>query len=173
MRNPSRLHQTVVMLVGMLGVCGVVSAASLDEEAAQLMHQRMSTVFRQCGGDHFTKYTLPHIKGYQLEQYRELTLKVTSYPVSQIDTMNGVEWKGSGVVVATAMRTLQHGQFHRPSQSILDKAIRPSTPADQWSEWSWGGGPLISGSKKHGQWSIDLPGWFNNRQAPDCASIPQ
>src|ERR671915_466241 len=91
MRNPSRLYRTIVMLVGMLDACGVVSAASLDEEVAQLMHQRMSTVFQQCGGDHFTKYTLPHVKGYQLEQYRELTLKVTSSPVSQIDAMNGLE----------------------------------------------------------------------------------
>ena len=131
MRNPSRLYRTIVMLVGMLDACGVVSAASLDEEAAQLMHQRMSTVFQQCGGDHFTKYTLPHIKGYQLDQCRQLTLKVTSYAVSQIDTMNGLEWKGSGAVVATAMWTLQHGQFHRPSQSMLDKAMGLSTPADQ------------------------------------------
>jgi hypothetical protein len=44
MRNPSRLHQTVVMLMGMVGVCGVVSAASLDAEAAQFMPQRMSPV---------------------------------------------------------------------------------------------------------------------------------
>jgi hypothetical protein len=66
MRNLSCLHRTVVILVGTLGVCGVVSAVSFDEEAAQLMHQRMSAVFRQCGGDHFTKYMLPHVKGYQL-----------------------------------------------------------------------------------------------------------
>lgn len=44
LRNPNRLHRTVVMLVGMRGVCGVVSAASLNAEAAQFMPQRMSPV---------------------------------------------------------------------------------------------------------------------------------
>jgi hypothetical protein len=117
------------------------------------------------GYDYFSKQTFRgNPDTYIIGQFKELTTRVTPYPLTKVDPLNGIEWKGIIHFTATVMREFAHGR-------MFSQMLSTHKP-DVWSEWRESGILAVLGipvEKKNGR--IDMKR-STERTSMDCATIP-
>jgi hypothetical protein len=92
--------------------CLAAVAQSLDQEIEAEAHKLLPALFTKCGEDYFSKQTFrDNPDTYIIGQFKELTTRVTPYPLTKVDPLNGIEWKGIIHFTATVMREFAHGRM--------------------------------------------------------------
>jgi hypothetical protein len=157
--------RNLILLQLCLLACSAAVAQSLDQEIEAEAQKLLPTFFTKCGDDYFSKQTFRgNPDTYIIGQYKELTTRVTSYPLTKADPLNGIEWKGIIHFTATVKREFAHG----PMFSQFLSTHKP----DVWSEWREMGILAALGipvERKNGRITMNRP---TDRTSMDCATIP-
>src|ERR1039458_4434721 len=98
----------ILLILAVIGLatilCGQVPRAELQSHVDQFWAQRL----RSCDGLWYSAhYTGTSKHDQQLDayiEYKDARWLTTPYPISQVDSLNGVQWRGNTTLVATANR---------------------------------------------------------------------
>lgn len=174
----SRLMLIVLLaLPAFLTSCPEHAESPLRREAEKRAQKWWETSVARCGDDYYTRVKWSDVvlggvaKENELYQLKRASYYVKENPVSEATKLNGIEWQGRIVVVATAHRKRYtdgsgwsawsdgvpeyHSEFLRGvASSILDKGF----------------------NKEKGRWSIDEDGrevdGDPSHVKPACSEIP-
>ena len=122
-------------------------AASISELGPQKAAEALlAQKITKCGNSHYTKDLDPGGYPLGLYEFKDLSIKITASPLTEADKLNGIEWKGTVILVAKASRPFKAEGFERK-------------PA--WQAWENGAKidhQNISGSlaKRKGRWHLEL-----------------
>lgn len=129
-------------------------AASISElgpqkAAEELLAQRIT----KCGNSHYTKDLDPGGYPLGLYEFKGLSIQITASPLTEADKLNGIEWKGTVILVAKASRA-----FKVPGMLEGGKV---GATKQEWLAWENGAKidhQNISGSlvKRNGRWHLQL-----------------
>lgn len=139
------------------------AASSGKSEAQQEAEKFWSTQVTKCGDSYFRKEVLPKKNGYVLlYEMKDPTVLAEANQVTEADSLNGIEWKGSTTFSPKASRVW--GQ-----------------ESGSWFPWKKGAGnvpELTYGMKKvKGVWSIDTERHWSREETSkyvpvDCSQLP-
>jgi hypothetical protein len=174
MRSVHRFRMTASFLLSLILLqlcplaCMVAAAQSPEQEMEAEARRLLPTFFTKCGDDYFSKQTFRgNPNTYIIGQYKELTPRVISHPLSKADPLNGIEWKGIIQFTASVMREFAHGK-------MFSQVLSTHKP-DVWSEWKESGMMAVHAlpiEKKNGRITTDQRGPME-RASIDCAAIPR
>jgi hypothetical protein len=174
MKSMERFHKVNALLCRLmlpqlyLLACLAAAAQSPEQEMEAEAYRLLPTFFTKCGDDYFSKQTFRgNPNTYIIGQYKELTPRVISHPLSKADPLNGIEWKGTIQFTASVMREFAHGKTF----SGLLSTHKP----DVWGEWKELGimaAYAFPIEKKNGRITADQRGPME-RASIDCAAIPR
>lgn len=156
-----------LMAVQLILICSIhcdlvlasVSSASVDlntEAAAEAKKFIEARASLYASGEWFSKRNAFHSTN-QYFQIKQLSYSITEDTLTVVDRLNGVEWKGSMVLRADAVRNIYY----------------PYESADKWSEWSAYKTVNLVFKKKRGTWRFDSAGWSWGGMIPSATEIEQ
>ena len=147
--------------------CSNMATSGLEGEAKKAAEELLGQKITKCGDSHYTEDLDPG--GYPLGLYKfnDLSTQITPSALTEADKLNGIEWKGTVILVAKATRPFK----------VPEGTIGLSKP--QWLAWENGAKidhQNISGSlaKRKGRWHLELQiGVMRLNLKPiKCSEIP-
>jgi hypothetical protein len=139
---------------------------SPQKAAEQLLWKKVT----KCGDSHYTKDFGPGDGLLGLYEFKGLSIKITASPLTEADKLNGIEWKGTVILVAKASRA-----FKVPGVAEGQLFAREKV----WLNWENGAKidhQTVSGSlaKRKGRWHLQLQTGVMglNLKPVKCSEIP-
>lgn len=126
-----------------------ISKLGPQKAAEELLAQKIT----KCGNSHYTKDLDPGGYPLGLYEFKNLSIQITASPLTEADKLNGIEWKGTVILVAKATRA-----FKVPGMLEGGKV---GATKQEWLDWESGAkidhqsvyGSLL---KKKGRWHLQL-----------------
>lgn len=137
------------------------AALGLEGEAKKAAEEFWGTKITKCGNSHYTAG-----EGLVFHEFMGLSIGVFPSPISEIDKLNGIEWKGLTRLFAKATRA-----YHPKGW----EGWGPDSA--RWLDWIEGAkveGKDVDAliSKKKGRWHVDPVGSSIIMKAIKCSEIP-
>lgn len=174
MKPVRRFHRAKIFLCRLMILqlclldCLHAAAQSPDQEIGTEAQRLLPTLFTKCGDDYFSKQTFRgNPDSYIIAQFKELSPRIISHPLSKADSLNDIEWKATIQFTASVMREFAHGKTFSGALSTHKR--------DVWNEWKDVGlFPIhaVPIEKKNGRITIDKR-FPTERTSMDCAAIPR
>ena len=138
---------------------------SSQEQAIQEVSNIVTNKLQKCGDYYYCK-TIPARGMIQFTQFKDMELNVESYPISEVDKLNRVEWNGA---------VIYNFKFER-TRTLMYYETKNMWDFQSWSDWRTANKYGYRVSKVRGQWHI-YKGWgISNLYFTDdltCSEIPQ
>ena len=129
-------------------------AASISELGPQKAAEALlAQKITKCGNSHYTKDLDPGGYTLGLYEFKDLSIQIKASPLTEADKLNGIEWKGTVILIAKASRA-----FKVPGMLEGGKV---GATKQEWLDWESGAkidhqsvyGSLL---KKKGRWHLQL-----------------
>lgn len=146
----------------------VAAVKSLNREAMDFSLERFKEHWGQCGDSWVTHRTGTQGKvAPDYEQAKEVSATTQSFPLTDIDRANGIEWRGQSSL----------------NSKLYRRHFATEQPAQGWSDWESGEGATFglfgqSLTKKNGKWESRQPDRFQQEaldsyEPPKCDDVPK
>ncbi len=148
-------------------------AAQINQQVEIEAKRIFPTLFIKCGDDYFSKRIVHgDANQYIIDEYKDLEIQIeedrpSKLPFSKADILNGLEWEGRILFIASVTRHFNHRLKYSWEKQ------------NTWTEWQQLSGSgltmaavAIPVKKKHGQLTINLTILDKDRTAVDCKDLP-